>query len=324
FYMSHVSPEHTSMVNQLLQVAIREKNEFACEYDLFTKSGKLKTVSTMGKVISNGEGTVEKVLGITRDITTFKNFEKERERSFQELNRINKELEEFAYIASHDLQEPLRKITMFSERLRASCHDALNDNSKLYMDRIQSAAEAMRILIDNLLDYSRTSRGPQKFEKVELKKIFQEVISELELKIDESMTHIKVNELPEIEAVYAEMKQLFANLLNNAIKFRKPGSESKIEIESNALSDVERRSRDLPEGNYHKIQVRDWGIGFEQQYADKIFQIFQRLHGKKEYPGSGIGLAICKKVVDNHHGLIYAESEPEKGATFAVILPEKQ
>jgi light-regulated signal transduction histidine kinase (bacteriophytochrome) len=251
-------------------------------------------------------------------------FQKILENKVKELDRSNKELEEFAYIASHDLQEPLRKITSFSERLKEKLPANLEPEVQLYLNRMLAATDNMRTLIDNLLEFSRTSRSSEPFVKTDLNNIISEVKADLELKIEETTATIKSDQLPVIDAIPMQMRQLFTNLFTNAIKFKRTNTSPEIEIRSTLLSDEERENIHLRPGRYHKISVRDYGIGFDQEFSMKIFQIFQRLHGKAEYPGSGIGLAICKKIVENHHGRIYAESELGKGADFVVILPEAQ
>jgi len=242
-----------------------------------------------------------------------------------ELQRSNKELEEFAYIASHDLQEPLRKISTFSGRLVEKFGTQFNDEGKLYLSRVMASAENMRILIDNLLDFSRISRIQQPFTTVNLNFILQQVKNELELTIEETSTKILSDDLPTIEASMSQMKQLFNNIVNNAIKFRKADLQPEISVQSYTLSSEEKHRHKLKCGKeYVGLRFCDNGIGFEPEYATRIFQIFQRLHGKSEYPGSGIGLAICKKITDHHNGIIFAENMPGKGACFTIILPKTQ
>jgi light-regulated signal transduction histidine kinase (bacteriophytochrome) len=252
-------------------------------------------------------------------------FQKILENKVRELDRSNKELEEFAYIASHDLQEPLRKITSFSERLKEKLPPNLEPDVQLYLNRMLAATDNMRTLIDNLLEFSRTSRVSEPFVRTDLNNIIFEVKADLELKIEETGTIIKSDDLPVIDAIPMQMRQLFTNLFTNAIKFKQADGHPQIDIFSSQLTDEEVESNHLnTQKKYYKIIVKDHGIGFDQQYSMKIFQIFQRLHGKAEYPGSGIGLAICKKIVENHNGRIYAESETGKGAEFIAILPESQ
>lgn len=252
-------------------------------------------------------------------------FQKILENKVRELDRSNKELEEFAYVASHDLQEPLRKITSFSERLKEKLPDNLEPEVQLYLNRMLAATDNMRTLIDNLLEFSRISRTNRPFEKTDLNHILAEVKADLELKIEETQASIHSNHLPEIDAIPTQMRQLFTNLFTNAIKFRQPDKQPAITITATLLTEKEKEERQLPvEKEMYEITVEDNGIGFEQDYADKIFQIFQRLHGKSEYPGSGIGLSICKKIIDNHQGEIFARGDVAKGAVFTLILPATQ
>jgi light-regulated signal transduction histidine kinase (bacteriophytochrome) len=252
-------------------------------------------------------------------------FQKILENKVRELDRSNKELEEFAYIASHDLQEPLRKITSFSERLKEKLPSNLEPDVQLYLNRMLAATDNMRTLIDNLLEFSRTSRISEPFAKTDLNNIISEVRADLELKIEETSTIIHSDVLPVVDAIPMQMRQLFTNLFTNAIKFKGEGATPRIQITSSVATDEEKENNHLRQNSkYYKIVVKDYGIGFDQEFSMKIFQIFQRLHGKAEYPGSGIGLAICKKIVENHAGRIFAESEPGKGAEFIIILPESQ
>ncbi len=325
FFFKHMSPEDAANFQSHVKEAIDTQTGFECEYGITTRAGAQKFVSTKGKVILGEKNEVVKMIGITRDITPLRYFERERERSIRELNRSNRELEEFAYVASHDLQEPLRKISTFSERLKAKFMTQLGSEGSLYVERILASTENMRILIDNLLEFSRMARSSYAFSRTDLKKIIQSVTTDLELKIEETGAQILIGPLPEVEVVEAEMKQLFNNLLGNAIKFRSEEKLPVITISSDKATRRDKEDQHLPtDKEFIKITIQDNGIGFEDEYAEKIFQIFQRLHGKSEYPGSGIGLAICKKIMDNHNGAIYAESTPGHGAVFHLLLPEKQ
>lgn len=326
FYLSHLLDEYMQPFQDILAAALKERTDFSYEYVVKTNSGVLKNVSTKGRLVKDERGEVTKILCINRDITALRNFQKEQERNIRELNRSNRDLEEFAYIASHDLQEPLRKISMFAERLKAKYDKSLDQEGELFIERILMSAANMRTLIDNLLDFSRANRRSQTFDQVDIKAVIDGVISELELKIEETKAHIGLSgTFPTLEAVTSEMTQLFSNILSNAIKFRKNLVPAEITLHSTKLSRSEKHVLALPQNNtFHKIEVQDNGIGFEPEYSEKIFQIFLRLNGKSEYPGSGIGLAICKKIVEKHNGLIFAKSQPDQGATFTIILPEKQ
>lgn len=324
FYLGHVSERQA--FEETIHNAVRQKEDFSYEYVVKTNSGKLKNISTRGRLLKDETGNVVKVLCINRDITAVRTFEKEQERNIRELNRSNRDLEEFAYIASHDLQEPLRKISMFTERLKARLDNAPDKEAELFMDRILASAASMRSLIDNLLDFSRANRRSHTFDEVDLRAVLDGALSELELKIEETKAVVRfTGSFPTIEAVGSEMAQLFGNVLSNAVKFRKRDVDVEITVSCSKLSKTEKQVLGLPVMNtFYKIDVQDNGIGFDNQYGEKIFQIFQRLNGKSEYPGSGIGLAICKKIVEKHNGLIFARSQPDAGAVFTIVLPEKQ
>ena len=251
--------------------------------------------------------------------------EKKLELTVKDLDRSNKDLEEFAYAASHDLQEPLRKITAFSTRLEYKFSEKLGEEGKLYIDKINAAAGNMRELIENLLQVSRTMQHVQPFVSTDLNKILQQVKQNLDLKIEERSVKIFEESLPVIDAIPSLMIQLFDNLLSNAIKFSSKDQAAIINISCKELSASEKNNLSLPEGKcFYEIVVRDNGIGFNQEFAKSIFKIFYRLHGKKDYQGTGIGLSICSKIVDKHKGLIWAKSKPDEGAAFYVVLPKTQ
>jgi PAS domain S-box-containing protein len=234
----------------------------------------------------------------------------------QELSRSNEELQEFAFVASHDLQEPLRKIKTFSDRLKASCGDAFNQQERDYLERMQNAARRMQTLIEDLLSLSRVTTRAQPFVAVDLLQVTQEVLSDLEISIQQTGAVIEIGELPNIEADPLQMRQLLQNLIGNALKFHRKEVEPVVKIYSQLLSEPEDVSAEQCQ-----IIVEDNGIGFNEKYLDRIFNVFQRLHGRSEYDGTGIGLAICRKIVERHQGSITARSEPGQGAKFIVALP---
>lgn len=227
-----------------------------------------------------------------------------------ELQRSNNELEEFAYIASHDLQEPLRKIQSFGNLLQEECKDTLQGDAEIYLDRILHAAGRMRKLINDLLEYSRVSRSTTILKNIDLNTVIGSVISDIDLYIKETHTKIHVDALPKIEADPLLMQQLFQNLIMNAIHYRHPERKPIISINSKLIKETNLL-----------ISVQDNGIGFDEQYVDKIFRIFERLYSKQEKSGTGIGLAICRKIVEQHHGLITAKSKSGFGSTFFITLP---
>ncbi|MBO9561864.1 MAG: PAS domain-containing protein [Niastella sp.] len=325
FYRLHLQPEEVKKANQAIQEILANGETYVRQSILITRDGAPKPVEVFGKVLKDQQGAPAKVLGTVRDVTRLKQYEQELEVKVQELNRSNHELEEFAYVASHDLQEPLRKLTTFGERLKNKCADQLSEEGNLYVNRMMASAENMRILIDNLLEFSRVTRSQNPFERKSLDEIVKDVLNDQYLEVEEGKADVQVYDLPSVEMVTPQIRQLFNNLLSNAIKFRRKGIIPKITIKSEKLSKIEKERLKLRNGNlYYRIMVIDNGIGFEETYSEKIFQLFQRLHGKAEYPGSGMGLAICRKITDNHKGLIMADSTPGQGSTFSIILPETQ
>lgn len=268
--------------------------------------------------IGNDREGVRNVLGISRDITQSKKAEialvqsEERLRQVNsELERSNTELERFAYVASHDLQEPLRKITAFGDRLVRRYGSVLEGSGLDYLERMQDASERMQILIDDLLSYSRITTQAKPFVKTDLKAVLTSTLRDLELRIRETNAQINVDELPVIMADRQQMQQLFQNLVGNALKFHHPDQSPVVHI-----------SADPPTDGLIRIRVADNGIGLDPKFADQIFAPFQRLHSRVEYAGSGIGLAICRKIVERHGGTITVESQPGQGATFICTLSE--
>lgn len=299
------------------------KHEYHIEFQIRDKNGIHKILSTYAKIIRDAHDKIERIIGTTRDVTEIREKERMLEDKIGQLNRSNKELEEFAYIASHDLQEPLRKISTFIQRLQNKLSDVMDDDSKLFISRIQGSADNMRNLIDNLLEFSRISRSSHPFEKTDLSAIVATVISEMELSIEESQAILEVDTLPVIDAIPSQMLQVFHNLFNNAIKFRRKDVAPVISVKMGEVTHEEKQQQQLAVSKeYYKIIVADNGIGFDEAYSEKIFQLFQRLHGKYEYPGTGIGLSICKKIVTSHGGQLYATSTPGEGSSFFIILPK--
>lgn len=237
----------------------------------------------------------------------------------EKLQQSNRELQDFAYVASHDLQEPLRKVQAFSDRLRTKFADKLEGEGLDYLERMRSAASRMQLLIQDLLTFSRVSTQAQPFSPVNLETITREVLSDMEVKIEETGATIELDGLPVIDADPLQMRQLMQNLIGNALKFRKNDTAPIIDIRARRVE-----SKGIGSGGHIQISVQDNGIGFDEKYADKIFAVFQRLHGRAEYEGSGVGLAICRKIVERHSGHITVKSNPGEGTTFIFTLPLKQ
>jgi light-regulated signal transduction histidine kinase (bacteriophytochrome) len=259
---------------------------------------------------------------IFKDITERKRAEENLNRKAAELARSNAELEQFAYVASHDLQEPLRKIQAFGDRLKTKC-DAVNlQEGRDYLERMQSAAARMQALINDLLTFSRVISSQQPFVEVGLSTVIKGVLSDLEVRIEQTKAVLKVGELPTIEADPLQMRQLFQNLISNAMKFQPSGQQPVLEITAELIKgQFAGTPEEDPYAEQCQITVHDNGIGFEEKYHEKIFAVFQRLHGRNEYEGTGVGLAVCRRITDRHGGSITARSQPGQGASFVITLP---
>ena len=287
-----------------------------------TKEGKwcwLLVREVIFKIDEHGE--VVQILGAALDISKRKEMERTLIQNAHQLEQSNASLEEFAYVASHDLKEPLRKISTFGDRMLQTQQGKLSEDGSIYLKKIVDASQRMQTMINDLLSISMIS-GDKSFQPYSLKQVLDEVMQTLEYKIEHSNAVIKADELPEAQIIPSQFRQLFQNLLSNSLKFHRPDVQPVITIRHKLVEPYEVQHLQLAKAAcYHRLQFIDNGIGFEDEYAGKIFAIFQRLHGRSEYEGTGIGLAICKKIVEHHGGAIYAYAESDAGATFVIVFP---
>ncbi len=280
----------------------------------FLRDGRVMAV--MNKPMPNGGS-----IATYQDITVIEQHDITLMAYTKKLERSNRELQDFAYVASHDLQEPLRKIEAFGDRLLHKHSDKLPDDGKMFIDRMQNAAMRMRQLINDLLSYSRVTTKAKPFKNVDLNEVLEGVLSDIQMRIQDSGGKVEFGELPVFIADPTQMRQLFQNLISNALKFRKPDVDPVVKITATAVKHEDESGNAL---DFWRFEIADNGIGFDNQYKEQIFTIFQRLHGRVEFEGTGIGLATCRKIVERHEGVIDAEGVPDVGATFIIELPAVQ
>lgn len=302
------------------QAERRDRSRLSSRVTIKQRLSDGRVIAVMSEPMDDG-GTV----ATYHDITDLERHEERNREYMLKLERSNRELEEFAYVASHDLQEPLRKIEAFGDRLRTRFAAQLPEDGQMFIDRMQHAAGRMRRLISDLLGYSRVTTKANPFKEVDLNKILADVLGDLQIRIDEAKATVNSTALPTITADPTQMGQLFQNMLSNALKFVKPGVPPVIEISSTIEEGLDEHG--VPKRECI-IRIADNGIGFENKYKEQIFKIFQRLHGRLEYEGTGVGLATCRKIVERHNGHIDCDGRPGEGATFIIHLllapPEEQ
>ena len=304
------------VAEQLLQRGYTD--EYEKEY--IRNDGSVFPVAVRAILVRDETGAPVRIMGIVRDITEQKQAKEALERHARDLARSNEELEQFAYVASHDLQEPLRKIRAFGALLADEKRESLDDEGQQYIDFMTDAAARMQTLVRDLLALSRVTTAAHPFEDLSLAEVFDTVLSDLSVRLEEAGGQVEVSATPTIEADRTQMEQLFRNLIGNALKFHRPGVPPQVTVEVAAQA----QPIDAVPGPAHAIVVTDNGIGFESSQGSKLFQPFKRLHARHQYEGAGIGLAICEKIVLRHHGRITASGTPGAGATFTVTLPRRQ
>lgn len=336
---------HKVIVPEDKELAFQKINQSKLNHEIYdveyrinrANDGALVWIKSTGEYFYDEFDVALTLTGISIDITEQKSFTEKLEKKViertaelqklnEELKKSNIQLDQFAHIASHDLQEPLRKILTFSMRLQEKYNNELNTEVKSYLNKIESASGRMQTLLQDLLNYSRLLHPEKLFTPTDLNGIIKNILNDFELLIQDKNAKIIIDQLPSVEAIPLQMNQLFYNLISNALKYSLENLPQVITITARTLSKKELKN--YPALNtkltYVELQFKDNGIGFDQQYADKIFTIFQRLHDKETYIGTGVGLALCKKIIENHNGEIFANAKENDGAEFIVILPIKQ
>lgn len=320
-YLKFVHPDDRDLVLTALKNSFRYYLSFNISYRIYTKSHELRYFKSIGQVITNNKKQ-KYIIGINADVTELVKSQAMLELKNNKLELSNADLASFNYVASHDLQAPLRKIQMLISRINEVEDQNLSDQGRDYFNRIHSSTIHMHTLINDLLMFSRANASNKKFEVTNLNGLLTNALDDLVMIIDEKKATIQCDTLPEAKVIPYQIQQLFTNLISNSLKFNKEGTRPVIKILSTVESaDNLQIDNSLSTMYYHKIAFIDNGIGFERQYAKKIFQLSFRLHDKSQYPGSGIGLSICKKIVENHNGFIETDSVPLHGTTFSVYLP---
>ncbi len=321
-YFGHVHPDDRDSLKRAVERSFIEEKAFVAEYRVKTTSGEEKFVMSRGMYRAADKSGPATSYGNAFDMTPIRKIRTELERKVNELNRSNFDLEQFAYVASHDLQEPLRKIVSFGERLETKSKGALNEESTLYLSRILSASRRMQDMIANLLEFSRVARSRDGFVTTDLDAVMKAVLSDLEVTLQRTGAQIRTESMPEIKAIPTQIAQLFQNLLTNSLKFTREGATPCITVRVQQIDLAEQLNYGLPANRqYLRLLFSDNGIGFANQDSSRIFTLFQRLRGRSEYEGAGIGLSVCKKVVENHSGVIMASAKPDEGALFTIVLP---
>ena len=307
-------PEEKARVQEIFESLKQGEFPKSNENHWLTKTGEKRLLAWKNTVLFEASGAVKCVVSVGTDITEQRRLETERRDIIERLKSSNQNLQNFASFAAHDLQAPLRRIGAFSKLLQKELGDSLQGDSQLYLGRMQNAVERMSQLIADLLLFARVTEQRAAWQTVNLTSIAHEVVADLEIPIQESRAQVKIGQLPQIEAEPTQMRQLLQNLITNALKFAKPDQVPLVVVEGELIEN----------GRQLRFSVRDNGIGFEQKQAQRIFGIFQRLHGQQHYTGSGIGLAICQRIVEGHRGKISAHSAPLQGAELIVTLPVSQ
>ncbi len=322
FWQGHIFPEDWRRISEGLKLLLRNpgRNYWEDEYRFLKPDGSYATVYDRGYVIRDKEGKAFRMIGASIDISRIKESEiqlkelnEELEKRAKELAASNQELEQFAYVASHDLQEPLRMVTSFLTQIEKKYYDQLDEKGKTYIQFAVDGAKRMRQMILDLLEYSRAGRNVAETEDVDLNILVKEIIGLHQKQVEETKARISINQLPILSVSKTPLRQVFQNLISNSLKY--------IQLNQELIPEISISAKDT--GNNWQFEIKDNGIGIDPQFFDKIFVIFQRLHDKTEYSGTGIGLAITKKIIENLDGKIWINSQPGKGSSFFFTIPKE-
>ena len=338
-FTARIHPADREIMNGIIQTAAQTGHYETTHHRIFLSTGEVRHILARGEAVRDeANGAITGLSGTAQDVTAQRTAELQLIARTQQLQRSNAELEAFAYVASHDLQEPLRKVRTFADLLEGELNGHASEDAAMYLQKITASAGRMQHLIRDILQFSRLTQ-PEDFAKVNLEEMLHQVMADADLRIAETHARIDANLSCSVEAVPTQMHQLFTNLLSNALKYARTGVAPHIRVAGHTISgselgDAERKAlaytatsfspADWAATRFCRIMVEDNGIGFEPEYAEKIFTIFQRLHGREAYEGTGIGLAVCRKIAEMHHGLIHAEGRPGEGAIFTITLPVSQ
>jgi len=319
-FLKFVHIDDRQIITTGVQDLLQKHETYSRFYRIIRNDGQERFFKSTGKFVENiGYSTH---ISVIKDVTQVHIDNLILEKKNRELELSNKELASFNQIASHDLQEPLRKIQTFISLIAEREMSTMSDSCQNYFYRIETSVDRMRKLIDDLLLFSRTSKIDKIFEESDLNQLLKNTLLELSEEIDQQNVHIECALLPALRVIPFQIEQLFKNLISNSLKYKKQHSEQIIKIEcEKVITKTTPILNIASDSTYYKITVTDNGLGFEQQYAEQIFTIFKRLHSSDQYPGTGIGLSICKKIVENHSGFIFAEGKSGIGAIFTIFLP---
>lgn len=320
--IKYFHPDDLEYVTKVHRESLINHQSTSIVFRFLTATNEVRYIMGVGSFTKDGNGDLIKI-GVNYDITNQYKKTLELEENNKELKYINTELESFNNIVSHDLQEPLRKIQMFISRLEEKEFDVLSQQGRDYFSKVRVAANRMQTLLIDLVNYSRTVKGDKVFVETDLNKIITETLIDLSINVEEKNAVIQIGKLPTIKAIPFQIKQLFINLVSNSLNYSQETQIPKISITSEIITEEEASEyKIINKEDYYKIVVADNGIGFKQEYAEKIFLLFKRLETDPKYSGTGLGLAICSRIVDNHNGFIWAKSQPNEGAKFSIFLPK--